>query len=111
MMHHRIQLAADLEIQLRDMVVNQGFIEFFHWLAGFADAVHKYLHRGRQALTCRSIRQCGIVQKRIDIAQACGRGQVDFVEQGGVDALFFQHSGLPLRGAIFSINRHQHSLV
>jgi hypothetical protein len=27
MVHHRVQLAADLIIQLRDMVVNQGLVE------------------------------------------------------------------------------------
>ncbi|SAA80487.1 Uncharacterised protein [Enterobacter hormaechei] len=107
-MHYGIQLTADLEIQLSDMVVNQRFVELLHRLTGFADAVHKHLHRRRQAFTRRSVRKRGVIQKRIDITQAGGRGQVDFFKQGGVNALFFQYGGLPLRGGGFSIHRHQH---
>lgn len=66
-MHYGIQLTADLEIQLSDMVVNQRFVELLHRLTGFADAVHKHLHRRRQAFTRRSVRKRGVIQKRIDI--------------------------------------------
>ncbi|SAD85557.1 Uncharacterised protein [Enterobacter hormaechei] len=107
-MHYGIQLTADLEIQFGDMVVNQRFVELLHGLTGFADAVHKHLHRRRQAFTRRRVRKRGIIQKRIDITQARGRSQVDFFKQGGVNALFFQYDGLPLRGGGFTIHRHQH---
>ena len=66
-MHYGIQLTADLEIQFSDMVVNQRFVELLHRLTGFADAVHKHLHRRRQAFTRRSVRKRGVIQKRIDI--------------------------------------------
>ncbi len=108
MVHHRIQLAADLKIQLRDMVVDQRFVELFHLLAGFTDTVHKDLHRSRQALARRRICQRSIVQKRINIPEAGRRGEVNFFKQGGVNALFFQYGGLPLSRTRFSIYRHQH---
>ncbi|SAP97121.1 Uncharacterised protein [Klebsiella michiganensis] len=108
MVHHRVQLAADLIVQLRDMVVNQGLVELLHGLSGLTDAVHKHLHRRRQSFARRGVGQRGIIQKVVNIAQAGRRGQVDFVKQGSVNALFFQYSGLPLSGGGFSIYRHQH---
>ncbi len=108
MVHHRVQLAADLIVQFSDMVVNQGLVELLHGLSGLTDAVHKHLHRRRQSFARRGVGQRGIIQKVVNIAQAGSRGQVDFVKQGGVNALFFQYSGLPLRGGGFSIYRHQH---
>ena len=108
MVHHRVQLAADLIIQFSDMVVNQGLVELLHGLSGLTDAVHKHLHRRGQSFARRGVGQRGIIQKVVNIAQAGSRGQVDFVKQGGVNALFFQYSGLPLRGGGFSIYRHQH---
>ena len=108
MVHDRIQLAANLVVQFRDMVIDQGFVELLHRLAGLADAVHKHLHRRRQTFARRGVRQRGIIQKVVNIPQAGRRGQVDFFKQGGVHALFFQYSGLPMRRGGFSIYRHQH---
>jgi hypothetical protein len=82
------------------MVVNQGLVELLHGLSGLTDAVHKHLHRRRQSFARRGVGQRGIIQKVVNIAQAGRRGQVDFGKQGGVNALFFQYSGLPLRGAV-----------
>ena len=70
MVHHRVQLAADLIVQLRDVVVNQGLVELLHGLSGLTDAVHKYLHRRRQSFARRGVGQRGIIQKVVNIAQA-----------------------------------------
>ncbi len=104
-MHYGIQLTANLEIQLSDMVVNQRFVELLHRLTGFADAVHKHLHRRRQAFTRRSVRKRGVIQKRIDITQAGGRGQVDFFKQGGVNALVSSTVVCPCAEAVFQYSQ------
>lgn len=54
-MHNSIELTADTEIQLRDVVVNKRFIEFLHLLTGLTNAVHKNLHRRGQAFP-----RCGL---------------------------------------------------
>ena len=105
-MHYGIQLTADLEIQLSDMVVNQRFVELLHRLTGFADAVHKHLHRRRQAFTRRSVRKRGVIQKRIDIPVLEAGVRLIF-QTGGVNALF-SSTVVCLRGGGFSIHRHQH---
>ena len=109
MVHHRVQLAAYLEIQFSDVAINQRFVELFHPLAGLADALHKHLHRRGQTLRRRRLRERGIVQKVVDIPEARGRGEMNFFKQRGVNALarrIFLQRGLPLYRAVFSGNRH-----
>lgn len=48
--HNRVQLAADLVIELRDVMIDQAFIQFFDLRACFGQTFQKDLHTCSQTL-------------------------------------------------------------
>ncbi|CCJ87426.1 hypothetical protein BN133_3803 [Cronobacter dublinensis 582] len=107
--HHRVELAADLPVQIGDMVVEQRFVEPVDLLARALQALKENLHRGGHALTGGGVGQALAVLPGVDIAQGRDRLQVDFVKQRGVHAAGgVAHrcvTGSRRRGVL---NRHQH---
>lgn len=69
MMHHRVQLAANLVVQLRDMVVNQALIQLFNLRTRFTQAIQEHPHAGGQTLIGRCIRHRLIILPDIQRAQ------------------------------------------
>lgn len=108
MVHHRIQLAADLPVQLSDMVVKQRFVELFNLLAGLFQALQENPDRGGHALIGGGVRQALAVLPGVDIIKRVDRVKINFFKQRGVNAAGgFRY----LRGAGSSggvLNRHQH---
>ncbi|MNE55599.1 hypothetical protein D3C80_1504470 [compost metagenome] len=112
MVHDRIQLAANLIIQLRDVVVNQGSVQLFDPGARLAQALQKDLHPGSQTLVCRGIGHCLVILPDIQRTQLRDRTQIDFFKQGSIHAARFrtlQHHALTASG-ILIFYRHQHFL-
>ncbi|MNN98374.1 hypothetical protein D3C81_2177590 [compost metagenome] len=72
-MHDFIQLAAYLEIQLCDVAVQQGLIQFFHFLAGFLQALHKNLNCRGHTRIGRRFCHHGIIFKTINITESGDR--------------------------------------
>ncbi|VDR26588.1 Uncharacterised protein [Raoultella terrigena] len=48
-MHDFIKLTANLKIQLRNMMVEDRFIQLLHFMPGFLQTLHKHFHRGGHA--------------------------------------------------------------
>lgn len=107
--HHSIQLPADLPVQLGDMMVEQGFVELFNLLAGLFQALKENLNRRGHALIGGGIGQALAVLPGIDIAKRGDRVKVNFFKQRGVDAAGgFQHLRVASRRRRGVLNRHQH---
>ncbi len=107
--HHRVELAADLPVKVGDVVIEQRFVEPVNLLAGALQALKENLHRGGHALAGGGVGQALAVLPGVDIAQGRDRLQVDFVKQRGVHAARGvarrRTAGGRRRGVL---NRHQH---
>ncbi|CFV29534.1 Uncharacterised protein [Yersinia pseudotuberculosis] len=68
-MHHCIQLATDLVIQRRNVAIQQGFIQLFHFFRRLLQQVQKDTDGGGNALIGGGFRQRIVVLERLDTGQ------------------------------------------
>jgi len=69
MMHDLIKLTANLKIQLRNMVVEDGFIQLLYPLPGILQTLHKYFYCGSDARIRRGFGHHGIIIKPVYITE------------------------------------------
>lgn len=64
-MHDFIELAANLKIQLRNMMVEDRLIQLLHFVPGFLQTLHKHFHRGSHARVGGGFRHDGRIIKTV----------------------------------------------
>lgn len=86
--HHRVELAADLPVQVGDVVIEQRFVEPVDLLTRAFQALKENLHRGGHALAGGGVGQALAVLPGVDIAQGRDRLQVNFVKPAAEERVF-----------------------
>ncbi|MNP15675.1 hypothetical protein D3C76_1080430 [compost metagenome] len=109
--HDSIQLAANLVVQLGDMVVNQGLVELFHFLAGLTQTLQEHLYTRSNTLIGIGFRHRGFILPARQVTQTGSGFQIDFFKQGGINPFgsgTFPDQRLTRRYSRFILYRHQH---
>ncbi|MNS19645.1 hypothetical protein D3C72_513680 [compost metagenome] len=106
-MHHGVQLAADLCIQRRNMFIQQCLVQTPDFARRLFDQIQKNTDSGSHSLIGRNVRQRLGTLKHFDFAQHFYRVEIDLSKQRAIYALAFfrQHcSAARLRVRMF--DRH-----
>lgn len=108
--HHGVQLAADLRVQGCDVFVQQRLVEAFDFLRGLFQQIKENTDGGSHAFIRGRFGKCIAILVDLDIRQLRYRVEIDLVEQAGINTVAFMSydaGASSVRNRSFRRRRHE----